>query len=321
MAVYARGSFGFQPVVGFAPHYWPLRDHERLFMGLPPAGQHISGTFLVGGRRVVPIRHTQNELAVRFLLFDGPDGSDLELTDATGFSGVADVDSRDSRWGLFQPGRRPRFAFAAGENDALWRETDQFAVVGRPVGHGLQLAIPDAEEPFGYRARYWIVESGEADGQEVSGFFTHEQVYLRPGAGWFTSRYMGELEQVWISFFTVFEDGAIVQGHLCRGREGFAFAAIQPTDGEPIATATIDCDIEFDEAGYPRRAVFTLGDGSVWEYRTGTSGGRMVLPGDAPRWRDGVVTRGGETRDVAFGAAWAEAFPDRFVAPSGIVEP
>lgn len=313
MPVYERGSFGFQPVVGLAPHHWPAGNYESEFMGLPAAGQHISGAFLAGTQRLVPIRQLQNELAVRFLLFGGSDAGDLELVDSAGFSGVADVETRDGLWGHFQPGRKPRFAFASGESKALWREAGKFAVQGRPVGNAMQVAIPDAEEPFGYRARFWRVESGQAENTELVGFFTHEQVYLRPGSGWFTSRYMSDLEGFWISFFTEFEDGETLQGHICRGRQNFAFAAIQPSDGQPTVSTAVRAELDLDGRGFPEAGEFTVGDGVRWNYR-GQDYGRLLLPGDTPRWRDGVVTRAGETRAVVFAASWAEVFPERMDA-------
>jgi hypothetical protein len=314
MTVYARGCFGFQPVIGLAEHHWPAGNYESEFMGLPAAGQHISGAFVAGAQRLVPIRQLQNELAVRFLLFEGPDGGDLKLTDASGFAGVADVEARDGRWGHFQPGRKPRFAFASDQDSVLWREPGKFEVIGQPAGHAIQIAIPDAEEPWGYRVRFWRVQSGLANDTQVSGFLTHEQVYVRPGAGWFTSRYMTDLEVFWIGFFTEFEDGSVLQGSICRGRQNFSFAAVQPSDGAASVSTDVSVDVDVDENGYPVAGEFALGDGSRWRY-DGGSGGRMLLPGDTPRWRDGVVTRAGETRAVTFGASWAEVFPERLNAP------
>lgn len=311
--MYERGAFGFQPVIGLAPHHWPAGNYEAEFMGLPAAGQHISGAFVAQDERIVPIRQLQNELAVRFLLFAGPDGQDLKLTNATGFSGVADVTTQDGLWGHFQPGRKPRFAFASDQDTALWREEGKFEVFGTPVGHAMQVAIPDADEPWGYRVRFWRVRRGSASDAEVIGFFTHEQVYLRPGTGWFTSRYMTELEGFWIGFYTEFDDGQTLQGHICRGRENFAFAAVQPSDGEPAVSTVVHGDVDLDSDRFPVSAEFRLGDGSVWHY-TGGEGGRLLLPGDVPRWRDGVVTRRGESRAVTFGASWAEVFPDRLDA-------
>jgi hypothetical protein len=311
MTVYARGSFGFQPVVGLTNHYWPPGNYEELFMGLPVAGQHFWGSFLVDGQRVVPIRQTQNDLAVRFLLFEGTEDEDLKLSGSVGFAGIADVDTRDSRWGLFQPGRKERFALATSENSLLWREDGEFEVVGRPIGDAFQLAIPDADEPFGYRVRYWTVD-GTRDGHELRGIVGHEQVYVRPGSGWFTSRYMAELEQVWLGFVTEFDDGVTVHGHICRGRQGFKFAMIQSGDGKAVTTSSVECQPIFDDDGFPQLIDFELGDGSQWVYRS-HGGGRMALSGDdAPKWREGVVTEKDEARAVVFSHCWCEAFPQRF---------
>lgn len=311
VSIYDRGSFGFRSVVSLAGHHWPAGNYQTEFMGLPAAGQHISGALVTDAKRLVPIRQLQNELAVRFLLFEGPEEGDLKLTDATGFAGIAAVEEREGLWGHYQPGRKPRFAFASGADTALWREPGKFEVVGSAVGHAMQVFTPDAEEPLGYRARYWRIDDGNADGAKVTGFFTHEQVYLRPGTGWFTSRYLTEIEGFWVSFFTEFEDGQTLQGHICRGRQQWAFAAIQPSDGEASVSSDVECEVDLDEDGFPAAGEFRLGDGSCWHYHGGS---RIMLPEKSPRWRDGPVTRKGETRKVKFGASWAEVFPERMDA-------
>lgn len=314
MTVYERGSFGFAPVLGLTSHHWPPHNHENLYMGLPPAGQHMWGSFRVGNRRVVPIRQTQNELAVRFLLFDGEAHGDLALSAVPrAFTGIADVTTRDNRWGLFQPGSKPRFAFASNADSALWREENLFEVVGTPIGTAIQLAVPDATEPFGYRARFWKVAGGTSDGMAVEGVFGHEQVYLRPGGGWFTSLYMRELEQAWIVFVTVFDDGSTVHGHICVGRENWKFAAVQRSGGTSITTTAVKCHPTFDADGFADAVDFILGDGSRWTFRPSSSvSGRMPLPGAGPKWREGIVTEADDSRTIAFSHAWSEVFPERF---------
>ena len=317
MTVHPRGSFGHVPLAGLTEHFWPPHNYEELYMGLPVAGQHLWGSFDVAGRRAVPIRQVQNDLAIRFMLFDGTDGEPLNFTIARQpFTGICDVDTREGRWGLWQPGAQDRFAFATGETSALWREPGEFEVFGEPVGDAMQLAVPDAEDPLGYRARWWRVSGGTRNGELITGVFAHEQVYVRPGSGWFSSSYCQDLEQVWVVFYTEYEDGTVHHGHFERGREGFAFAVVQRSDGAPVITTDLGCEPTFDAAGFPEGLVFTLGDGSVWNYSAPQAGGgQMPIPGPyetTPRWREGSITPAGETRRVTFAHAWAEAFPARF---------
>jgi hypothetical protein len=312
MMVQARGSFGKAPLVSLTGHDWPPRNYEQPFMGLVPAGQHLWGSLLVDGRRTVPIRQVQNELAVRMLLFTGEEGEDLPPTrPARVFTGFGELAERDGLWGLWEPGRDDGFGFASGGGRAFWRESGTMAVTGTELGHAIQFAIPDAEEPFAYQARYFSV--GGDGGGPITGVIGHEQVYMNPGRGWFSSSYMHDLEQVWVVFVTQFTDGSITHGHLLVGRQGFNVAAVQESTGWSVTTSRLACTrIELDEGGYPECAEFEVEDGSRWSYRpSGAAGGRMPLGPDGPRWREGVVTRLGEKREIAFSHAWIEAFPGR----------
>lgn len=311
-AVHPRGSFGNTPLVSLTHHGWVARNYEEPFMGLSPAGQHIWGSLVIDGRRIVPIRQIQNELAVRMLLFAGEEGQDLALTrPARVFTGIGDLGERDGLWGMREPGRPDGFCFAAGGSQLSWREPGVAAVTGEALGHAVQFAIPDADEPFAYQARFFTVS--DPDSGSVIGAVGHEQVYMRPGRGWFSSTYMQDLEQCWIVFVTVFADGSIAHGHLLVGGRGFNLAAIQESDRPSSVTSDIGCAaIDYDDAGFPNRVVFAVGGdaGTRWLYRSNGPGGRMSLGGRGPRWREGVVTRDGDDREVVFSHAWAEVARD-----------
>ncbi|TAM65119.1 hypothetical protein [Mycobacterium sp.] len=311
-SVYPRGSFGKTPVVALTDHDWAPRNYEEPFMGLSPAGQHIWGSLLIDGRRVVPIRQIQNELAVRLVLFTGDEGDDLTLTrPARVFTGIGELAGRDGLWGMHEPGRADGFTFASGGGHATWREPGTIAVRGEALGNAIQFAIPDAQEPLAYQARFFAVT--DASTRHIVGVFGHEQVYMRPGRGWFESTYMRELEQIWIVFVTVFADGSVVHGHLLVGRQNFSLAALQASNGWSLTTPKINClTLDCDGSGFPERVVFEVDDGSQWTFRPrGGSGGRMSLGPQGPRWREGVVTEAGESREILFSHSWAEVFTDR----------
>jgi hypothetical protein len=310
--VYPRGSFGKTPVVALTDHDWAPRNYEEPFMGLSPAGQHIWGSLLIGGRRVVPIRQIQNELAVRLVLFSGDEGTDLSLTrPARMFTGIGELAQREGLWGMHEPGRSDGFTFASGGGRVVWREPETVTVRGEALGNAIQFAIPDAQEPFAYQARFFTVKD-ESSGS-IIGAVGHEQVYMRPGRGWFESAYMRELEQIWIVFVTAFSDGSVVHGHLLVGRQGFSLAALQGSDGWSLTTPQLSClSLDCDGSGFPERVVFEVGDGSRWVFQPrGGCGGRMSLGPEGPRWREGVVTQVGEIREIQFSHSWAEVFPDR----------
>jgi hypothetical protein len=314
--VRARGSFGYVPTPGLASHHWPPRSHETPLLGLPPAGQHLWGSIRYGDRLAFPIRQFQNELAVRFFLFEGAPAGRLDFHDASesGYHGICTVGEHEQRWGPRQPGRAMRFAFLTNETSARWRESEACDLIGTPLHDALQFAIPDAEEPFVYLARAWKVREGTVLGHPVSdGFFFQEQVYLPPGLGWFTSRYFQSLQKVWITFATEFEDGATLFGQLKVGHDGFGFAVIQRSDGPPIATNRLSCDVTLDVDGYCESVIFHLFGSESWQWRPATAdSGRMPLPDAAgPRWRDGIVTRLGDTRTVKAANGWSEVYPYR----------
>ena len=140
---------------------------KKLFMGLPVAGQHFWGSFLVDGKRVVPIRQNQNDLAVRFLLFEGAEGEDLKLTGAAGFSGIAEVD-REIHAGVCSSLAARNAGTGHQRGIAVVARRRRVRSVRSSSGRRVSVRHSRCRGACGYRVRYWTVE-GTRDGHDLRG--------------------------------------------------------------------------------------------------------------------------------------------------------
>lgn len=319
----ARGAFGHQCAVGLTSTHWPPRFNEALFMGLPAAGQHVAGgVALADGTRAYVIRHFQNEIAVRFLLYRGTAAGELtyDRSSALTYTGLCEVDTVAGRWGIRQSA--DRFSFQHDQTGARWHEGDLVDLELQSRLEALQVAVPDAIEPLGYLCRGFDVVGGSVTGVPVvDGFIIHEQVHLGSGRGWAQSQYKQELQGAWVAFATRFDDGALHWGQLCWSPGGWGFAAIQRSDEPAILLDRPLARIDLDGDGWPVRSTYDTGAGGEWEWcphEPTARSGCIPLPGrveHVPRWREGVVRQVGEPRAVAFATSWNEVYPTRLLTP------
>lgn len=309
-----RGSFGYQTVLGTCDAHWAPGEYATPLMGLPVAGQHVWGGLAAGGHRLLPIRHFVNEVAARALVYRATPGEDFTFVPTAAYSGLCEVGELDGRWGIRQPGTPPRFVFTtAADGTGRWREHGVLDLELELVPEALQFATPDAEEPLVYLARAFRVRGGTALGAPATGFAFHEQVYVRSGQGWALTRHKRQLQGVWTAFATQYADGAVDWGQICWGTRGWSFVIVIRSDGPPILCHRPPAEIRLDPDGFPERLDVDLGVDGVWGWDPPAGGGgRVPLPGPrgtTPRWSEGVVTRRGADREVAFAHTWSEAYP------------
>lgn len=317
MGATGRGSFGYATVLGTTSSVWEPGAYATPIMGRPVAGQHVWGALQTTGGRGLPIRHFMNEAAVRLVLYDERGDGGFVYRPCSGYAGICEVGDRDGRWGIWQSGQPPRFAFTTRGSEGYWREHDALEVTGRSELDALQFVTPDADEPLAYLARMFRVTGGECLGEAVvDGYFFHEQVYLRSGHSWVLSTHKRRLQGVWLVFVTRYTDGSAVWGQICYSEHGWSFAIVIPSEGDPILVHRPTARVDLDADGYPVTADFDLGAGGVWCWRP-RRGGRIPLPGPAestPRWAEGVLTRQDDDRSVVFAHTWWESYANRLAA-------
>lgn len=309
-----RGSFDYATVLGTTGSHWAPEVYAEPLMGCPVAGQHVWGALRTEGSRALLIRHFMNEAAIRFLAYEAPDGEDFLFRPTPGYSGLCEIGTIDGEWGIAQPGSPPRFRFTTSELAGRWVERDvlDVTIAHHPVA--LQFATPDADEPLVYLARLFLVSEGRYLGQPVrDGVVLHEQVYVRSGHSWALTAHKRRLQGVWLVFVTRYADGTTDWGQICFGTRGWSFAVVVPADGEAILAHRPAARLSFGDDGYPQHAEFDLGPGGRWAWNPPERGGcgRIPLPGPpdtTPRWAEGVVTRCGDNRAIAFAHTWWESY-------------
>lgn len=312
------GSFGYQPVVGLAEHQAEPIVRNESVMGLPAVGQYLYGAFVTDdGYRAGPQRHIRDEVAVSLFYYEITErGGDFTYRRESNRAhrGICEVGQDDrGRWGWWHPEPDPRFVFVFDERAGFWKERGFFEAEGTTVGSVMQWAIPDAEEPFVYVSRYFHCHRIEIEGHgPARGGFFLDTVYLRQGSAWSTSKYLHGIEGAWTSFVTEYEDGAFHFGHLVWSNGNYKLAVINRTDDQPVIRTRIPGEVELDDAGYYERARHDLDDDGVWIWQPLPEGGGRMPPSPletGPCWRDGQVTREGESRPIAYAAAWSEVYP------------
>ena len=307
----ARGSFDHRSLVGTTSSDWGPGVYERPVMGLPVAGQHVWGALQVGGRRLLLIRHFMNEMAGRFLVYEGDVGDDMTFSPAKGYSGLCEIGEIDRSWGLYQPGTPPRFRFTTRVSEARWVDGPADLVLEvQPTA--LQFVTPDAEEPLAYFARSFRVVSGDYAGEKVDdGVVMQEQVYLSSGRGWMLSKYKRQLQGAWVGFANRYTDGSSEFGSVCLGSRGWQFAVIVKSSGEHVLVDRPTGQVEAGDESFTM--VADLGDHGRWSWSPPSAGGgRVPLPGPratTPIWSEGVFREVGDTRGLTFGHTWAEVYP------------
>jgi hypothetical protein len=321
-----RGTFGFQPVVGFCDHDpQPAVSGVPLF-GLPIVGQYLIGSFAAGtGRRISPQRHLRDEIAVSLFLHTAQEGEDLvyDRRSNRAHQGICLTGNHEGNWGWFHPGSEPRFVFVSGIASARWLEQGFFDVAAEAIGPVIQFAVPDATDPLIYVSRLFRAQGSGPGGAALEGYFFHDQIYLTAGTAWTTSRYWSDIEGFWVSFVTEYEDGTVHFGHIVWSNGNFQLAVIHRSDASACLATSLAGGLTVEPAGYVSCAEFDVGDGEVWCWEPYPAGGGRIprsLPG-APFWREGIVTRRGERRAIRFAVAWSEVFPDSMKRIHAAIEP
>lgn len=315
----SRGSFDYRTLVGSTSSDWGPGVYEQPVMGLPVAGQHVWGALRVGDRRVLLIRHFMNEMAGRFLVYEGPIGEDMAFQRTRGYSGLCDIGELDGQWGVYQPGTPPAFVYTTQGDIGRWVDGEAELHL-RLEPEALQFVTPDADEPLAYFARTFEVIGGTYAGETVgAGVVMHEQVYLRSGRGWMLSRHKRELQGAWIAFANRYGDASSEFGSVCIGTRGWRFAAVIRSDGAHVLVDNPEGAVSSEGNTFDVR--LELGGHGTWRWRPPSEGGgRVPLPGPretTPLWAEGVFQRDGDDRELVFAHTWAEVYPNHIDPTDG----
>lgn len=310
-----RGDFGFRPLVDtYTPRLEDMHPQATRF-GLPLQGIWAYGALrdeagnLYGLYRklVGPLTSGLGLMAVR----DGQLRVDPASIRAARGTITRQIDPDAHHYdGQPMPGEEP-FALRVDDTTMQWSEGNIMSLEAALGGPGFQVYMPGRTESAFYASQLYRAE-GTILGKPVRGFTLFDQSYMPSGIDWRESVIFSDLEHVWGSFATEYEDGSLEWGHLAFGRSNFAFAVVA-NDREPLLVTTDvtgGVDVETDD--WAARILFHAGD-QEWEWIADPDG-RL---GDFSASRRGYLAqtgwtrRVGETRTPRRWFAWQETFPDR----------
>jgi hypothetical protein len=310
-----RGDFGFRPLVDiYTPRLEDMHPQATRF-GLP-----LQGIWAYGA-----LRGEEGNLYGLYRKLVGPLTSGLGLMALR--DGVLRVDPASVRAargaitrridpdvhvyeGQPMPGEQP-FALRVDDTTMGWSEGDIMSIEATLGGPGFQVYMPGRTESAFYASQLYRAE-GTILGKPVRGFTLFDQSYMPSGIDWRESIIFEDLEHVWGSFASEYEDGSLEWGHLAFGRKNFAFAVIANDDGPILVTTDVEGGVDVEADDWASRILFRAG-GQEWEWIADPDG-RL---GDFSASRRGYLAqtgwtrRLGETRKPRRWFAWQETFPDR----------
>lgn len=320
-----RGDFGFRPLVGtYAPRLEDMHPRATRF-GLP-----IQGIWAYGA-----LRDDAGTLFGLYRKLVGPLTSGLGLFAVR--DGVLRVDPASMRTvrgpitrriepdvhayeGQAMPGDAP-LSIEVTEKGYVWSEGDVLRLEATLAAPGFQVYMPGPDESAFYASQLYFAE-GTILGTPVSGFALFDQSYMPSGVDWRESVIFEDLEHVWGSFATEYEDGSLEWGHLAFGRDNFAFA-VAADDAEAILVTTdVTGAVDVEPDDWSTRILFHA-DGEDWEWIADPDGklGDFSASRRGYRAQTGWARRVGETRRPRRWFAWMETFPERIrtdrVPPTG----
>jgi hypothetical protein len=309
------GDFAGWPVVGVTGHDPSVSFSGRTMMGLATGSQYLFGTLRADdGRIYAPVRQFNNDVAINFMMYTGEEGKDYTYEPASkkAHQGLVDLGERDGKWGFWRAEPQPRCLYLSDEKSGHWQERGFLDLTGAAQVGATQVAVPDAESPLFYVTRCFLAE-GQCMDQTVRGFVFHDTMFLAPNQGWTQTRFVKELELLWVEFATEFEDGSVHYGHLCSGAGNFAFGVVQRTDGPPVVTNNVRIDYSLDAEGFAESVSFDVGDAQWWDWTPTGNGGRMPHSpyADGPYWREGYMRPRGDTRKITASSCWMECYAQR----------
>jgi ketosteroid isomerase-like protein len=138
------------------------------------------------------------------------------------------------------------------------------ALTGRRIGPGFNFFAPQANDDI-YRSIVAYDVSGDFLGRRVKGFLSWQMVHAMPGEHWGYARIVPKVIYAWAMGLNRYEDGERELVHISAGRHGWGFLTALDEKGVTASARIVDCDLDFDEEGYPKRVYFRTEAGD-WEW-------------------------------------------------------
>ena len=200
--------------------------------------------------------------------------------------------------GLFTITREPR---SAQWMDASGRVTLEY----KSLGPALEYYCPGLVEDNMYRSEpYWV--KGVIDGKEVKGFGVIDTAWGPAGVDWAQSKIFRYLEEYWVVWLNVFEDGTKECGIYMDGVDNFGCGYFNQ-EGQVMVSRKSPAQVNWTPDGFLHSATFQVND-QTFEF---TMEARVQQVPRYLSWASGRVRRIGDDRTPKMSFAWFEYLPKR----------
>ena len=175
----------------------------------------------------------------------------------------------------------------------------------KTLGPGLEYYCPGLVEDNLYRSEpYWV--KGTIEGKEVQGFGVIDTAFGPTGTDWAQCKIFRYLEEYWVVWLNVYEDGTKDCGVYMDGVDNFGCGYFNQ-EGQLAVSRKSPAQIAWTPDGFLQGAAFAVGE-HQFEF---TMEARVQQVPRYLSWASGRVRRIGEERTPKMSFAWLEYLPKR----------
>jgi hypothetical protein len=203
----------------------------------------------------------------------------------------------------FLPGKAA-FSIIIRPQQILWKDAgDRIDLTFNALGPALQYYTPGRPEDAMYRSEPCYVE-GTVDGKKVSGFGVIDNAWGSTGVGFIQGKIYRLLEEYWIVWLNIFEDGSKECGVFIDGIDRFE-AFYYNRNGKARVTRHNTLVPDYTDDGFMKSATITMDD-LTFEFTTES---RIMQVQSHVSWASGRVLNNKDSRKPVKSFAWFEFFP------------
>jgi hypothetical protein len=193
-----------------------------------------------------------------------------------------------------------------GPQRAQWKDLNgRVDLEYKTLGPALEYYCPGLVEDTMYRSeQYWV--KGTVDGKDVQGYGVIDSAWGTPGIAWEQSKIFRYLEEAWVVWCNVFEDGSKECGVFMDGVDKFG-CGYYNRDGQASVAGQSKAEVLWTPDGFLQGANFSVGN-TPFVFKMDA---RIVQVPNFLNWASGTVSRVGETRTPKMSFAWLEFLPKR----------
>ncbi len=186
----------------------------------------------------------------------------------------------------------------------LWKDADgQLALSFEALGPALEFYVPGRLEDDLYRSEPCKV-NGMLNGKTVSGFGVIDAAWGPAGCDFTQSKVYKLLEEYWLIWMNVYDDGATDCGVYLSGQDQF-HAGYYNQNGEARVAHTSRLEVAYTDSGFIKGADLEM-DGCQFEF---ISEARVAQVASMVSWASGKVVNRQEKRKPVQSFSWFEFFP------------